>query len=159
MHKFAQNFGIQVLPMQEFTLGNRIKMTRRKESQDSFAVSVGISRGALSSYERDESQPSAETLQKICTKYGVLPEWLLMGTGPMTREEPVEPCHPLDKAILIGVIEILEEFLGTAEKKLSPSDKGELVYQLYQLMLEETDAKRQPIRIFRLLQGAVAAQH
>ena len=70
----------------------------------------------------------------------------------------MEICTPLDKAILVGVVEILEEFLGTAEKKLSPSAKGELIYQLYQLMFEETDAKRQPIRIFRLLQGAVAAQ-
>lgn len=144
--------------MQQFTLGSRIKLIRNKESQDFFAVTVGISRGALSSYERDESQPSAETLQKICSNYGVLPEWLLMGTGPMRKEEgaSLSVSYPLDKTTLVEVVEIIEEFLSAAKGTLSPQAKGELISQLYKLVLEESDAKQQPLRIFRLLQRAVA---
>lgn len=145
----------------ELSVGQRIKLVRHKEAQDSFAVNIGISRGSLSSYERDESQPSAETLKNICAKYDILPEWLLMGTGPMKKEEGKAGSVPsektLDKGVLTDVVEILEESLASAKKKLPHQAKAELIYQLYQLVLEETDAKQQPIRIFRLIQGAIAA--
>ena len=141
------------------TLGKRIKFVRGKESQDSFAVKIGASRGTLSNYERDENQPGADVLQGICTNYNVYPEWLLLGTGPIYKEEGVQNSlsQPLDKAVLVDVVEILEESLESAKKRLPPQAKAELIYQLYQLVLEETDSKQQPIRMFRLIQGAIAA--
>ena len=57
-------------------------------------MNIGISRGALSSYERDESQPSADTLQKICAKYAIAPEWLLMGSGPMWQQQSAHAHEP-----------------------------------------------------------------
>lgn len=136
-------------------------MIRGKEPQDSFSVKVGISRGTLSSYERDESQPNADTLRNICAEYDILPEWLLMGTGPIRKEEGAANHSltekPLDEGILLDVLDILEEFLDDAKKRLPPKKKAELIYQLYRLVLEETDTKQQPIRMFRLIQGALAA--
>lgn len=144
----------------ELSLGQRIKFVRGKESQDSFAVRIGASRGTLSNYERDENQPGADILKAICANYRILPEWLLMGTGPMKKGEGAadnSPSNtPLDKGVLVDVVDILEQFLIDAKKTLPPQAKGELIYQLYQLVLEETDTKQQPIRIFRLIQGAVA---
>ena len=62
------------------TLGQRIRQVRNKLSQDAFAVSIGISRGSLSAYERDESQPSADILKEICTKWKISADWLLLGS-------------------------------------------------------------------------------
>ena len=143
------------------TLGSRIKFIRGKESQDSFANKIGVSKGSLGGYERDENSPSADAILKICSKTDISAEWLLTGKGPMRVEENtggVYSADRLNKAILVDVIEVLEEVLSEAKKKLPPVVKAELIYQLYQLVVEEeADAKQQPIRMFRLIQGALAA--
>jgi|GEM_PF-248954 len=71
------------------TLGERIKTLRGKTAQEAFAVRIGISRGALSLYERDESQPNAQVLLAICAETGAAAAWLLAGTGPMYDAERV----------------------------------------------------------------------
>ena len=67
------------------SLGERIKIARGPEPQDSFAVALGISRGSLSLYERNEGQPNADVLLKICALRDISPTWLLAGEGPMRR--------------------------------------------------------------------------
>lgn len=71
------------------TLGERIKLARGVEKQESFATALGISRGSLSLYERGETSPSADFLLKLCSERGVSPAWLLAGTGPMYDAERV----------------------------------------------------------------------
>lgn len=77
------------------TLGKRIKALRGKDSQDTFADLLGISRGALSFYERDESQPGAGVLAKICALRHVSPNWLLFGAGHKYRDAP-DPDNSLE---------------------------------------------------------------
>ena len=57
---------------------------------------------------------------------------------------------------MLDVVETLEDILDSAKKKLPPKAKAELVYQLYMLVLEEEADNRKPLRIFKLVQGALA---
>ena len=70
-----------VCPMS--TLGERIKQARSGISQDAFSRELGISKGSLGFYERNENLPNAEVILKICSTTDVRPEWLLTGRGPM----------------------------------------------------------------------------
>ncbi len=65
------------------TLGDRIKYIRGGVSQEVFAGGLGISKGALGFYERNENQPNAAFIVELCSQYKILPEWLLFGTGPV----------------------------------------------------------------------------
>lgn len=47
------------------SIGQRIKMVRGRIAQATFATTIGISRGALSFYERNTNEPSSSTLLKI----------------------------------------------------------------------------------------------
>ena len=69
------------------TLGERIKLARGGISQDAFSRELGISKGSLGFYERNENLPNAEVILKICSSTGVRPEWLLTGSGGMRPGE------------------------------------------------------------------------
>ncbi|SHI75048.1 helix-turn-helix domain-containing protein [Halodesulfovibrio aestuarii] len=74
------------------TLGSRIKIARGKLSQDAFSKQIGVSKGSLGFYERDENLPNTEVALKICSETGVSIAWLLSG------EESEEPASTLDNA-------------------------------------------------------------
>ena len=61
------------------TLGERIKYLRGQDSQEVFAAKLGVSKGALGGYERDENSPSAEVVLKICSAANISAEWLVFG--------------------------------------------------------------------------------
>lgn len=65
------------------TLGKRIRQARGKVSQDDFSARIGISKGSLGFYERDENLPKVDVIIKICSETGVTLEWLMTGAGPM----------------------------------------------------------------------------
>lgn len=70
------------------TLGERIKSARGNISQETFSRALGISKGSLGFYERNENLPNTDVVLKICSKTGVRLEWLLTGHGPM-RTQPL----------------------------------------------------------------------
>ncbi len=72
---------LDVCPMT--TLGERIKSVRGSISQEAFSRELGISKGSLGFYERNENLPNTDVVLKICSKTGVRLEWLLTGDGPM----------------------------------------------------------------------------
>ena len=75
------------------TLGNRIRAV--------FAASLGISKGALVSYELDRSSPNAKILMAICKLEQVDIKWLLTGEGTKyheNAEEIVTGVSPNDRA-------------------------------------------------------------
>ncbi|ATD82441.1 MULTISPECIES: XRE family transcriptional regulator [Desulfovibrio] len=73
------------------TLGTRIKEVRGQETQESFAAKIGVSKGALGGYERDENSPSAEAILKICSGAEISVEWLMTGRGTMRPSENSSP--------------------------------------------------------------------
>lgn len=68
------------------SLGDRIRCLRGKLSQAEFGKKISLAQPTVRNYERGERKPDAEILNTICNIFGVSPEWLLMGTGPMYRE-------------------------------------------------------------------------
>lgn len=83
------------------TLGKRIRTVRGKRSQNVFAASLGISKGALVSYELDRSSPNAKILMAICKLEQVDIKWLLTGEGTKyheNAEEIVTGVSPNDRA-------------------------------------------------------------
>ncbi|WP_299396296.1 helix-turn-helix transcriptional regulator [uncultured Desulfovibrio sp.] len=63
------------------SLGSRIRQIRGAESQETFAARIGVSKGSIGGYERDENSPSADVILKICSKANISVEWLMTGRG------------------------------------------------------------------------------
>lgn len=68
-------------------LGSRIKQVRGDLSQTEFSQKNGITQVTLSRYERDERVPDADFIVNLCKLFNIMPEWLLMGAGPMRPGE------------------------------------------------------------------------
>ena len=69
------------------SLAERLKAVRGKIPQAEFAELVGIHKSSWGRYERGESEPSSSDLIKICSIFGVFPEWILLGVGPMHPDD------------------------------------------------------------------------
>ena len=63
----------------------RIKLIRNiiGISQSKFANSLLISRSAVCKMESGENEPSAQTIELICSRFGVNENWLRTGEGEM----------------------------------------------------------------------------
>lgn len=70
------------------SLGKRIRQLRGPRSQVAYAAQLGISKGALGSYERDANSPNAQVLSAICLQGGVSADWLLLGREEAPAEAP-----------------------------------------------------------------------
>lgn len=76
-------------------IGDRIKLVRGRLSQEEFAASIESSKAAVGAYERGKQSPGSGVIISICQQYGVKPDWLLFGNGPMYDEAriAVEPAR------------------------------------------------------------------
>ena len=57
-------------------------------NQSEFAKSLQITPASVSTMISGKTNPSAQTIQQICDKYGYDPEWLKTGEGEPKREKP-----------------------------------------------------------------------
>ena len=69
------------------TLAARIEFIRGSQSRRSFAQQMDTTESTLRNYEKGVSVPDAIFLENVCKKLRILPEWLLLGRGPMHQEE------------------------------------------------------------------------
>ena len=69
-------------------INSNIKELRLKHhlTQEEFAEKIGISLQGVSNIERNRYQPTAETIDKICSVFGISPAQLLL-TTPDTNEK------------------------------------------------------------------------
>ena len=70
-------------------LNNRLKMLRKdvlRLSQEEFAKSIGMSKGAISQFENGTYVPTSQTIMLICREFGVSESWLRTGEGEMFVE-------------------------------------------------------------------------
>lgn len=75
------------------TFGERLKFLRGGVSQSDLARLLGIRQTTLSNYERCRNEPNYATVRRICSHFGVDPEWFMFGTG----RNPC-PSQALEKA-------------------------------------------------------------
>lgn len=75
------------------TVGSRLRniRTRLGINRDDFANEMQISRNSLAAYETDERPPSVDYLMALYKKYGIYPNWVLLGNQKSinVKEEPV----------------------------------------------------------------------
>ena len=64
------------------TTGARICLLRGKMSQAEFATKIGIHKGLVGKYERDQSVPGGDILARMREALGADINWLLTGEGP-----------------------------------------------------------------------------
>lgn len=88
---------MEIYSMETDTLGARIRLARGKTSQGAFAALIGVSKGSLGGYERNENLPNTDVALKICQQTGFSVEWLLSGRGlprPSAASEKQEAEPP-----------------------------------------------------------------
>jgi len=73
-------------------IGRRIKACRLRigMTQEQFAKSIGVSDGAISSYELGDTLPSIKNAIQIARLSGVTLDWLFTGSEMDTQDEPPE---------------------------------------------------------------------
>lgn len=101
------------------TIGEKIRTLRRERnySQAQLGAKIGVHEKHISRYERELSQPSAETLRKIADLFGVSTDYLLSeeskntaSTGIKDRQlleyfEEADKLGEEDKKVIKGVLE------------------------------------------------------
>lgn len=122
------------------TLGERIKSARAGMSQEAFSRALGISKGALGFYERNENLPNTEVALKISLLAGVRLEWLLSGEGPRTPSENVEIRKSASETICSRCVR-LEERLDRLEE-----ERRTLVEENRQLWKENAELRERCAR-------------
>ena len=72
------------------TIGQRILGIIKENgiNQSEFAKSLQITPASVSTMISGKTNPSAQTIQQICDKYGYDPEWLKTGEGYPKRAKP-----------------------------------------------------------------------
>ncbi len=88
---------MEIYSMETDTLGARIRLARGNTSQGAFAALIGVSKGSLGGYERNENLPNTDVALKICQQTGFSVEWLLSGRGlprPSAASEKQEAEPP-----------------------------------------------------------------
>ena len=63
--------------------------------RDDVAVRIGVSKSALASYERGETEPNASALAAYRREYGANISWLLSGEGEMFEDPSKAPAPSL----------------------------------------------------------------
>lgn len=78
-------------------ISERLIFLRGSIARRPFAERIGVTESTLRNYEQEKSKPSAETIEKICKKLRIAPEWLILGTGPIHPEEGQPTNKPQPK--------------------------------------------------------------
>ena len=109
------------------SIGERIKYLRKQEGfyQKILAEMIDITQQALSNMESNKTRPSHETLEKLFSKTGYYPEWILYGRGPQKEgdqdmRETTEAGYEEQLLIVLsrGSDEVSDEFRKVAAKEL-----------------------------------------
>ena len=78
------------------TLGNRLQRLRQRQglSQDALAEKLGVSRQAVSKWERDEAVPEVEKLLRLSELYGVSLDELVKGDATQSAPQGESQAEP-----------------------------------------------------------------
>lgn len=77
-------------------ISERLIFLRGSIARRPFAEQIGVTESTLRNYEQEKSSPTAETIETICKKLRIAPEWLILGTGPIRigEEQPASTSQP-----------------------------------------------------------------
>ena len=86
-------------------MNNRIKSVRKHfgMNQTEFGAEIGVTQGAITSYEKGTREPLNLSIQAICTRFNVDEHWLRTGEGEMFRPQTErEELHMLFGQFMAG---------------------------------------------------------
>lgn len=86
-------------------MNNRIKAIRKHfgMNQTEFGAEIGVTQGAITSYEKGTREPLNLSIQAICTRFNVDEHWLRTGEGEMFRPQTErEELHMLFAQFMAG---------------------------------------------------------
>ncbi|MGG4504061.1 helix-turn-helix domain-containing protein [Paenibacillus polymyxa] len=120
------------------TYAGRLKEARTKANLTQVQVKshTGINNKTLSGYENGIAQPDYETLNKLCTLYGVTIDWVLGNTNnPNSALNDTE--RALVKAIELGDDSFLDAEFTINGRELTRADKEKLQAMARLLLLQD----------------------
>jgi len=121
--------------------GERIARLREESclTQEELSLKIGISRAALSNYEKNRRQPDYDTIRKIATYFGVSIDFLLGHTNVRETSESI-----IDSALQVDP-ELMEIWLAIKNRK----DLQSLFKEVKPMT---TDNVKKVIRIIKVLE-------
>jgi len=121
------------------TLGERIRYLQKNsgKNQVDFAHTLGVSKGSLILYQKNDRSPDSSFLGTLCKLYRINPAWLLLGEGEpfiegriqeeeFAKQGKVVPSDPL--------LQILNEEEERAEIALSREQRIAILKILRELV-------------------------
>lgn len=125
------------------TMGKRIREVRGELSQEKFSKIVGISKGAVGSYENDKQTPSATVIMSICDNFNIEPRWILKGEGEKFDNKAINNYSDLMKHNI---------FMDTQENKIRDLEAQltEIKEELKIARLEVDRAKTEAMKAMKI---------
>jgi transcriptional regulator with XRE-family HTH domain len=128
------------------TLGERIKFIQKSsgKNQESFAKTLGISKGSLILYQKNKRKPDSSLLKTFCEIYKVNPSWLLLGEGePMTVHIDKVETPASQVAASDPVEQLLNEEENLAGITLTPEQRTAILKILRELVSRDVRSIRE----------------
>lgn len=98
------------------TLGERIKMVRRREdlTQQEFGKRIGIKPNSISLIESGNRNASEQVILSICREFDINDEWLRTGKGEMSVPAPTDALGALveERHLTLRDRIVIEKFLN-----------------------------------------------
>jgi transcriptional regulator with XRE-family HTH domain len=130
------------------TLGERIKYLQKNSgmNQVEFAQSLGVSKGSLILYHKNNRSPDSSFLITLCQLYRVNPTWLLLGKGEpfiggKTLEEQATPRGEAEA--IDPIVQLLNEEEERAGITLTPEQRTAILKLLRDLIYRDVRSFRE----------------
>lgn len=133
------------------TLGERIKYLQKISgmNQVDFAHSLGVSKGSLILYHKNDRRPDSSYLTTLCALHRVNPTWLLLGEGEPFFEGDIQEGEPTGRgkvAAIDPVVQLLNEEEELAGITLAPEQRSAILKILRELIDRDVRAIRELLR-------------
>ena len=128
------------------TLGERIKYLQKNsgKNQLEFAESLGVSKGSLILYQKNDRSPGSSFLRTLCELYRVNPTWLLLGEGdPVLGEEGKVAFRAGKDEAIDPVVQILNKEVERAGVTLTPEQRTAILKILRELVSRDVRSIRE----------------
>lgn len=112
-------------------------------TQQAFADRLGITRGAVSKYDIDATDPSDAVISLICREFNVREAWLRDGTGEMLESKPrAEELGELVRKLLSDRPESFRSRLITSLLRFEPnSPEWQVLENIYDSIANEKESR------------------
>ena len=133
------------------TLGERIKYLQKNSgmNQIDFAKSLGISKGSLILYQKNDRSPGGSFLRTLCEIYRVNPAWLLLGEGEPSIGEKTQGEESAERGKFLTidpVVQLLNEEEERAGITLTPEQRTAILKILRELVDRDVRSIRELLR-------------